>query len=185
MGHFLDESGRQELLHFLANGPAFFLIESAQALLHQSGASPDVQGMLGDLPRYAQHVRGTPCEHIGIHAEKVDEHGFLFAVEGGANPQRSAVGAGGVDRDELDGLYGLESPGTTLGVGHFATELVEVDDEGLGLHDSLGVLNAFDVAVVCMLVRGLDGDDTIGARHLELKVGVVRDRHELSVARVP
>ena len=77
--------------------------------------------MLGDLPRYAWHVRGTPREYIGIRAEKVDEHGFLFAVEGSADPQRSVVGVGGVDWDELDGLYGLESPGTTLRVGHFAT----------------------------------------------------------------
>ena len=117
--------------------------------------------------------------------EKVDEHGFLFAVEGGANPQRSVVGAGGVDRDELDGLCGLKSPGTTLGVRHLATKSVEVDDEGLGLHESLGVLDAFDVVVVCMLVRGLDGDDAIGARHFELEVGVVWDRHELGVAQAP
>ena len=141
--------------------------------------------MLGDLPRYARHVRGAPCEHIRIRAEEVDEHGFLFAVEGGADPQRSAVGAVGVDRDELDGFCGLESPGAALGVGYFATELVEVDDECLGLHDSLGVLDAFDVAVVCMLVRGLDGDDAVRARHFELEVGVVRDRHELGVAWAP
>ena len=119
--------------------------------------------MLDDLPRYARHVRGTPCEHIGIRTKKVDEHDFLFAVEGGADPQCLAVGAVGVDRDELDGLCGLESLGTTLGVGHFATELVEVDDEGLSLHDSLGVLDAFDIANVCMLVHGLDGDDAVGA----------------------
>ena len=117
--------------------------------------------------------------------EKVDEHDFLFAIEGGADPQRSVVGAGGVDRDELDGLCGLESPGTMLGVRRLSTKSVEVDDEGLGLHDGLGVLDAFDVAVVCMLVRGLDSDDAIGARHLELEVGVVRDRHELGVARAP
>ena len=158
MGYFLDEPGRQELLHLLADGPVLLLVESAQALLHWSGAGSDVQGVLGDLPRYARHVRGTPCEHIGIRAKKVDEHDFLFVVEGGADPQRSAVGAGGVNRDEFDGPNGLKSPGTTLGVGHFATELVEVDDEGLGLHDSLSVLDAFDVAVVCMLVRGLDGE---------------------------
>ena len=105
--------------------------------------------MLSDFPRYARHVRGTPRKHIGICAEKVDEHSFLFAVEGGADPQRSVVGAGGVDRDELDGLCGLESPGTTLGVGRLATKSVEVDDEGLGLHESLSVLDAFNIVVVC------------------------------------
>ena len=107
--------------------------------------------MLGDLPRYARHVRGTPREYINVRAEKADEHGFLFAVEGGADPQRSSVGAGGVDRDEPDGLCGLKSPSTTLGVGRLTTKSVEVDDEGLGLHESLGVLDAFDVAVVCIV----------------------------------
>ena len=115
--------------------------------------------------------------------EKVDGHGFLFAVEGGADPQRPIVGAGRVDRDELDGLRGLKSPGVTLGVGRLTTELVEVDDEGLDLYDSLGVLDALDVTVVCMLLHGLDSDDAVGARHLELEVGVVRDHHELGVAR--
>ena len=86
MGYFLDESGHHKFSHLFADGPTLFLVESAQALLHRSGASPDVQGVLGDLPRYAWHVRGTPCEHIDIRAEKVDEHGFLFDVEGGVDP---------------------------------------------------------------------------------------------------
>jgi hypothetical protein len=101
--------------------------------------------------------------------EKVDEHGFPFTIEGGAYPQRPVVGAGGVDQDEFDGLCGLESPGTMLGVRCLATKSVEVDDEGLGLHESLGVLNAFDVAVVCMLIHGLDSDDAVGVWHLELE----------------
>ena len=86
MGHFLDESGRQKLLHLLADGPTLLLVESAEALLHQSRAGPDVQGVLGDLPWYARHVRGTPCEHVGIRTEEVDEHGLLFDVECGADP---------------------------------------------------------------------------------------------------
>ena len=72
-----------------------------------------------------------------------------------------------------------------VGVRHFATELVEVDDEGLGFYDSLGVLDALYVTAVCMLVRGLDSDDAVGARHLELEVRVVGDRHELGVAWPP
>jgi hypothetical protein len=35
------------------------------------------------------------------------------------------------------------------------------------------------------LVRGADGDDPVGARHLELEVGVVGDDHELGVAWPP
>jgi hypothetical protein len=34
-------------------------------------------------------------------------------------------------------------------------------------------------------VRGADGDDPVGARHLELEVGVVGDSHELGVAWSP
>jgi hypothetical protein len=38
-------------------------------------------------------------------------------------------------------------------------------------------------AFVRVSVRGSDGDDPVGARHLELEVGVVGDDHELGVAR--
>jgi hypothetical protein len=34
-------------------------------------------------------------------------------------------------------------------------------------------------------VCGSDGDDPVGARHLELEVGVVGDDHELGIARSP
>jgi hypothetical protein len=54
-------------------------------LLHGSGSSSDIQRVLGDIPRYAWHVRGTPHKNFGICAEKVDEHCFLFGVELGLN----------------------------------------------------------------------------------------------------
>jgi hypothetical protein len=38
---------------------------------------------------------------------------------------------------------------------------------------------------VSVSVRGSDGDDPVGARHLELEVGVVGDGHELGVAWSP
>ena len=101
--------------------------------------------------------------------EKVDEHGLLFDVEGGADPQRPVVGASGVDRDELDGFRGLKRPSSTLGLGQLAAESVEVDDEGLGFHESLGVFDALDVTVVCMLVCGLDSDDVVGPGILSLR----------------
>jgi hypothetical protein len=56
MEDLLDESGRQKLVHLLPNGSAPFLVESAQALLHQFGDGSDVQGVLGDFPRNARHV---------------------------------------------------------------------------------------------------------------------------------
>ena len=91
MGHFLDGSGRQKLLYLLADGPTLLLVESAQALLHRSGASLDVEGVLSDLPWYARHVRGTPSEYVGVRAKKVNEHDPLFAAEGRADPQHSVV----------------------------------------------------------------------------------------------
>ena len=48
--------------------------------------------MLGDLPRYARHVRGAPRKDVCVGAEEIDEHHFLFAVEVGADPQRHVVG---------------------------------------------------------------------------------------------
>ena len=53
MEYLLDESGRQQLVDLLPDGPTLLLIESAQALLHGLRASSDVQGVLGDFPRYA------------------------------------------------------------------------------------------------------------------------------------
>jgi hypothetical protein len=58
-------------------------------------------------------------------------------------------------------------------------EAFQVGDEGLG------VLHALHIAFVRVSVRGADGDDPVGARHLELEVGVVGDGHELGVAWPP
>jgi hypothetical protein len=88
----------------LAYGSALFLVESAQMLLHGSGSSSDIQRVLGDFPRYAEHVRGTPRENVGVCAEKVDEHCFLFGVELGVDPDLLGGVVAGVERDGLDRL---------------------------------------------------------------------------------
>ena len=106
--NLLDESGRQKLVDFLANDLAL-LIESAQPLLHWLGTGSNLQGVLGDFPRYAWHVRGTPCKHVGIRMEKVDEHSFLFGVEVGADHQHLAVGVVGVEWDLLGSLSRLKA----------------------------------------------------------------------------
>ena len=41
---------------------------------------------------------------------------------------------------------------------------------------------ALDLTLVGALKKGADGDDPMGARHLELMVRVVGDGHELRVA---
>ena len=85
MEYLLDEFGRQKFMQLLADCPALELVEASQALLHRLGVGSDVKGVLGNLPWYARHIRGAPREDVGIGTEKVDEHHFLFAVEGSAD----------------------------------------------------------------------------------------------------
>src|SRR6185312_17139556 len=63
-----------------------------------------------------------------------------------------------------------------------ACHLVEGGCEGLILRLSLRVLDTLDVALVGVLERGADGDDTPRAQHLQLEIGVVGDGHEFGVA---
>ena len=72
MEYLLGEPGRQKFLQLLADRSVLELVEASQALLHQLGVGSDVKGVLGDLPRYARHVRGAPRKDVCIGAEKVD-----------------------------------------------------------------------------------------------------------------
>jgi hypothetical protein len=98
----------------LAYGPVLFFIETAQVLLHGSGTGSDIQRVLGDIPRYAWHVRGTPRKNFGIYVEKVDEHCFLFWVELGADPNLLAGVVAGVEGDDLNRLGWFEVAGMAL-----------------------------------------------------------------------
>jgi hypothetical protein len=141
--------------------------------------------VLDDIPRYARHVRGTPRKNLGVRTEKVDEHCFLFGVKLGADPNLLGGVVTGVERDRLNRLCWLEVAGVALHIWHLPGEALQVGDEGLGLGEGLSVLHTLHVAFVRVSVCGSDGDDPIGARHLELEVGVVGDDHELGVARSP
>jgi hypothetical protein len=66
--------------------------------------------VLGDLPRDAWHVRGTPREDVGVGAEEVDKHHFLFRVEGRTDPPRLGLGGSRVEGHFLGLLRGLEVP---------------------------------------------------------------------------
>jgi hypothetical protein len=99
-----DEPCSHQLVDLLAYGSALFFIETMQRLLHGSGSSLDIQRVLGDIPRYARHVQGTPRKNLGVHAEKVDEHCLLFGVELGANPDLLGGIVAGVERDGLNRL---------------------------------------------------------------------------------
>jgi hypothetical protein len=141
--------------------------------------------VLGDIPRYAGYVRGTPRKHFGVRAEKVNEHCFLFGVELGADPDLLAGVVAGVERDGLNRLSWFEVAGVALRIWHLLGEALQVGDEGLGLGEGLSVLHALHVAFVRVSVRGSDSDDLVGAWHLELEVGVIGEGHELGVAWSP
>jgi hypothetical protein len=141
--------------------------------------------VLGDIPQYAEHVRGTPREDVGVRAKKVDEHCFLFGIELGADPDLLGGVAAGVEGDGLNRLRWLEVAGVALHIWHLLREALQVGDEGLGFGEGLGVLHALHVAFERVSVHGADGDDPVGARHLELEVGVVGDGHELRLAWPP
>ena len=64
MEYLLDESGLQELVPLLVDRAPLELVEASQVLLHRLGVGSDVKGVLGDLPRYARHVRGAPREDV-------------------------------------------------------------------------------------------------------------------------
>jgi hypothetical protein len=125
--------------------------------------------VLGDIPRYARHVQGTPRKNFGICAEKVDEHYFLFGVELGVDSDLLAGVVAGVERDGLNRLCWLEVAGVALRIRHLLGEALQVGDEGLRLSEGLSILHALHVAFVRVSVHGSDGDDLVGAQHLELR----------------
>jgi hypothetical protein len=45
------------------------------------------------------------------------------------------------------------------------------------------MLDALYVALIGVFIGGSDGDNSLGAQHFELKVGVVGNHHEFGVAR--
>jgi hypothetical protein len=107
---------------FLAYGPTLLFVKVAQVLLHGSGPSSDIQRVLDDIPRYAQHVRGTQCKNFGVCAEKVDEHCFLFGVELGTDPDLLAGVVAGAERDGLNCLSWFEVVGVALRIRHLLGE---------------------------------------------------------------
>jgi hypothetical protein len=67
--------------------------------------------VLGDLPRDAWHIRGAPRKDVGICAEEVDEHHFLFRVEDGTEPEHLALGGSRVEGHLFGLLNSLKAAG--------------------------------------------------------------------------
>jgi hypothetical protein len=122
MEYLFDEPCSHQLVDLLAYGPALFFIKTAQVLLHGLDADSDIQRVLGDIPRYAEHVRGTPRKSFDVCAEKVDEHCFLFGVELGADPDFLVGVIAGVERDGLNRLGRFEVAGVALRIRHLLGE---------------------------------------------------------------
>jgi hypothetical protein len=122
MEYLFDEPCSHQLVDLLAYGPALLFVKAAQVLFHGSGSSLDIQRVLGDIPRYAQHVRWTPRKIFGICAEKVDEHDFLFGVELRADLDLLVGVVAGVERDELNRLDRFEVAGVALRIRHLLGE---------------------------------------------------------------
>jgi hypothetical protein len=122
MEYLFDEPCSHQLVDLLAYGPTLLFVKAAQVLLHGSGSSSDIQRVLGDIPRYARHVRGTPRKNFGICAEKVDEHYFLFGVELGADLNLLVGVVAGVERDGLNRLSWFEVAGVALRIRHLLGE---------------------------------------------------------------
>jgi hypothetical protein len=122
MEYLFDEPCSHQLVDLLAYGSALFFVESVQRLLHGTGSSSDIQRVLGDIPRYVGHVRGTPHKHLGVRAEKVDEHCFLFGVELGADSDLLADVVVRVERDRLNHLCWFEVAGVALRIRYLLGE---------------------------------------------------------------
>ena len=71
----------------------------------------DFQGMLGDLPRNAWHIRAFPRKDIFVIAEEVDERAFLFGGKRGTNAYHFTLEAAGIYEDPLGALCRFERPG--------------------------------------------------------------------------
>ena len=65
----------------------------------------DFQGMLGDLPQNAWHIRGLPRKDVFVAVEEVDESTFLFRGKRGTNAQHFSLGAPRIYEDFLRAFH--------------------------------------------------------------------------------
>ena len=114
--------------------------------------------------------------------EEVNEHAFLFGGERGTNVYRFTLRATRIYEELLGALGQFERPSRFLRVERFFGDLLLEGGEFPGGDDCYGMAAALDLVVVGPLEGGADGDDPVGARHLQLEVCIAGDDHELRVA---
>ena len=126
----------------------------------------DLQGVLGDLPRNAWHIRGFPRKDVFVVAEEVNERAFLFGGEHGTYVYRFTLGAAGVYEDLFGAPCRFERPDRFLCVERFFDDLLPEDGEFPRGNDCCGMAVALDFTLVGPLEGGADGDDPAWAWHL-------------------
>ena len=119
----------------------------------------DFQGMLGDLPQNARHIRGFPRKDVFVVMEEVNERAFLFGGKHGADAHHFALEATRVYEDLLGALHWLKRPSQPLGVECFFGDLLPDGRELFGGDDCRGMIATLDLALVGVLEGGADGDD--------------------------
>ena len=142
--------------------------------------------MFGDLPQYAWHVRGLPCEDIAISVQEVNELAFLFGQELGPDPYRLGW-VSGVDPHRLGFLEWAEDHrgGWFVAVWDCWGQRLPEPWELRRVDDHSGKLIVLAVAQEGMREGAAYGDDAVRSWHLQLEVGVVGDCHEPCVAWPP
>ena len=126
----------------------------------------DLQGVLGDFPQDAWHVRGFPHKDVSVSAEEAGERAFLFGGKRGTNTHRFTLSAPGVYEDFFRALCRLERSSRLLSVGRLFSDFLLEGGELSGCDDCCGVTAALDLTLIGMLEGGADGDDPVGAQHL-------------------
>jgi hypothetical protein len=116
--------------------------------------------VLGDIPRYAGHVHGSPRKNFGVCVEKVDEHCFLFGVELGADPDLLAGIIAGVEGDRLNRLSRSMLPAWRFASG---TSLERHSRSAMRASDSARASAYSTHSTSHSYVHGSDGDDPVGA----------------------
>src|SRR5688572_25228735 len=153
---------------FTGRAPARISSECSAISLGMPGMS---EGLHAKSSAFTRRKSTSTASYLGSSSEPI--HICLEA---------SLLGSRGTD---LTVSAGSKLPAWRFASGASFGEALQVGDEGLGFGEGLGVLHALHVAFVRVSVHGADGDDPVGARHLELEVGVVGDGHELGIAWPP
>jgi hypothetical protein len=109
-------------------------------------------------------ILGFPGKHIKVRFEEVDERAFLFRIE--RRPDTEHTTAYGDDRI-LDILDGLKRARRSLGrLGDILVLGSRLDAEPLGPVDCLSKLKAFNVALICALIRRPFGPGIFSFRYV-------------------